>query len=38
LDEVINKKIDEKKCLEWVSRKKFKDVLENKNKYEDWYV
>ena len=38
LDEVINKKLDETKCLEWVSREKFKDVLQNKNNYDDWYV
>jgi hypothetical protein len=38
LDQVINKKLDEKKCLEWVSREKFYDVIQNKDKYEDWYV
>jgi len=38
LNKVINEKLDENKCLEWVSREKFKDVLENKNKYEDWYI
>jgi site-specific DNA-adenine methylase len=38
LDQVINKKLDEKKCLEWVSREKFKDVQLNPNNYEDWYV
>ena len=38
LDEVINKKLDEKKCLEWVSREKFYDILTSPQKYEDWYV
>lgn len=38
LDEVINKKLNETKCLEWVSREKFKDILQNPNNYEDWYV
>lgn len=38
LKQVINKKLDEKKCLEWVSREKFNDILKNPNKYEDWYV
>lgn len=38
LDEVINKKLNETKCLEWVSREKFKDILQNKDKYEEWYV
>jgi adenine-specific DNA methylase len=38
LDKVINGWLDEKKCLEWVSRKLFIDVRDNPNKYEDWYV
>lgn len=27
-----------KVCLDWVSRKKFKDVKDNPDKYPDWYV
>jgi hypothetical protein len=38
LDQAINKKLDETKCLERVSREKFKDVISNPNKYDDWYV
>jgi len=38
LNKVINGWLDEKKCLEWVSRKLFIDVRDNPNKYEDWYV
>ena len=32
------KGLDEKKCLEFVTREKFNDVFNNSNKYEDWYV
>lgn len=38
LEQVINKKLDEAKCLEWVSRDKFEDVLKNPQNYEAWYV
>lgn len=38
LDTVINKALDIDKCLERVSREKFKDVITNPSKYEDWYV
>lgn len=38
LDQVINKWLDEDKCLERVSRDKFKDVITNPDKYDDWYV
>lgn len=38
LDQVINKWLDEKKCLERVSREKFKDIIDNPDKYDDWYV
>jgi hypothetical protein len=34
----VNKGLDESKCLEFVTRDKFKDVLDNPDKYEDWYV
>jgi DNA adenine methylase len=33
-----SKGLDEKKCLEFVSRELFTDVLKNPDKYEDWYV
>lgn len=38
LDQVVNKDLDEKKCLERVSREKFNDVIKNPSKYEEWYV
>lgn len=38
LDKMINWKPDEAKMLKWVSRKLFKDILENPNKYDEWYV
>ncbi|MGL4363319.1 MAG: DNA adenine methylase [Cellulosilyticaceae bacterium] len=38
IDQVVNKKLDEKKCLEWVSRELFLDVQKNPQTYEDWYV
>jgi len=38
LDQTINKGLDEQKCLEFITRSKFEDVLKNTNNYEDWYV
>ena len=38
LDQVINKWLDEAKCLERVSRELFIDVINNPNKYDNWYV
>ena len=38
LDQTINRQLDEPKCLEFVSRTKFFDVLNNPQKYDDWYV
>lgn len=38
LQKVIKEKLDEKKCLEWVSKKKFNDVIKNPDRYDDWYV
>lgn len=38
LEKTINGKLDEKKCLQWVSREQFIHVLQHKDKYEDWYV
>ena len=38
LDETINKGLNEQKCLEFITRAKFEDVLKNPNNYEDWYV
>ena len=37
-DQVINKGLDEKKCLEFVTRETFFKVLKNPEKYDDWYV
>jgi len=37
IDQVINKWLDEKKCLERISREKFQDVIANPSKYDDWY-
>jgi site-specific DNA-adenine methylase len=38
LDETINKGLNEQKCLEFITRAKFEDVLKNSDNYEDWYV
>lgn len=38
LDQTINKGLNEQKCLEFITREKFEDVLKNSNNYEDWYV
>ena len=38
LDQTINKGLNEQKCLEFITRAKFEDVLKNSNNYEDWYV
>lgn len=38
LQKVIKEKLDEEKCLEWVSSLKFKDILKNPDKYDPWYV
>lgn len=38
LDQTINKGLDEQKCLEFITREKFEDVLKNSDNYEDWYV
>jgi len=38
LDVIINWKLDKEKCIEWVSKKLFKDIIENPWNYEDWYV
>lgn len=38
LEETINKGLNEQKCLEFITRAKFEDVLKNPNNYEDWYV
>ena len=38
LHQTINKWLDEERCLKFVSRKEFTHILENKSKYEDWYV
>lgn len=36
--QTINKGLDEAKCLEFVSREEFFDIVNNPDKYEDWYV
>lgn len=38
LDQTINEGLNEQKCLEFVNREKFFDVMKNPDKYEDWYV
>lgn len=38
LRKTILEGLDEAKCLEFVTREKFFDVLENPENYEDWYV
>jgi site-specific DNA-adenine methylase len=38
LKQTILEGLDEAKCLEFVTREKFTDVMQNKDKYEDWYV
>lgn len=38
LDQTINKGLNEEKCLEFITRAKFEDVLKNSDNYEDWYV
>jgi len=38
LDQTINKGLGEAKCLEFVTRERFNDVVQNPDKYEDWYV
>lgn len=38
LDQTINKGLNEQKCLEFITRAKFEDVLKNPNNYEDWFV
>lgn len=38
LDQTINKGLDEQKCLEFVTREKFFDVLNNPDNYKPWYV
>jgi adenine-specific DNA methylase len=36
LEQTINKGLDELKCLEFITRAKFEDVLKNPNNYEYW--
>jgi len=38
IDQTVNKGLDEDKCLEFVSREKFHDVIDNPDNYEDWYA
>jgi len=38
LDQTVNNGLDETRCLEFVTREKFFDVLNNPDKYEPWYV
>lgn len=38
LDEVVNRGLDESRCLEFVTRQKFEDVTKNPSSYDDWYV
>ena len=38
IDQTINKGLDEKKCLEFVTREMFYDVTNNPDNYEDWYI
>ena len=38
LEKVISGELDEKKCLEFVPREKFLDIIKNPEKYEAWYV
>jgi len=38
LEQTILKDLDINKCLEFVSREKFFDVINNPQKYENWYV
>jgi len=38
IEKTINKGLDESIMTQWISRKKFYDVVENPEKYDDWYV
>lgn len=39
IDQTVNKGLDEKKCLEFITRQMFEDITKiNQNKYPDWYV
>jgi site-specific DNA-adenine methylase len=38
IEKTISGNLDEAKCLEWISRDKFIDVMNSPSQYEDWYV
>ena len=38
INQTVNIGLDEKKCLEFVTRDLFFDVTKNSHKYDDWYV
>jgi len=38
LNKTINEGLDEKEVTKWVSRKRFLEVTNNPDNYEDWYV
>lgn len=38
IDKTISGDLDENKCLEWIGRDKFINIMSNPSQYEDWYV
>jgi site-specific DNA-adenine methylase len=38
IDNILGKNLDERKCIEWVSRELFTKVDRNPDDYPDWYV